>query len=268
MPGPLRIDRPADGVVVLTLAQPERRNAMTEELTEAWGATIAELAVDRTVRAVVVTGEGGAFCAGGDLSWLGAGDPDAGDSEAQVPVRLRDRMFPFYRTWLAIRNLEVPTIAAVNGAAIGAGLCLALACDLRYAVANAKLAMPFTSLGMHPGMAATYLLPEAIGLPRAREMLLTGRIVTGTEAAGTGLVNGVFEPERLLDEVLGIASRAAAAAPIATRLTKRALQHGPRSFEEALEWEALAQPVTLASADLREGLLAQAERRRADFRGV
>ncbi len=278
MTGPLRVDRPTEGVVLLTLALPDRRNAMTEELTDAWRRTIGELAVDRTVRAVVVTGEGRAFCAGGDLSWLGAGETASGETasgetasgESQVPVpaRLRDRMLPFYRTWLSIRDLEVPTIAALNGAAIGAGLCLALGCDLRYAVPEAKLAMPFTSLGMHPGMAATYLLPEAVGLPRAREMLFTGRVVTGAEAVGMGLVNDVVEPERLVEHALEIAGRAAAAAPIATRLTKRAMQHGPRSFVEALEWEALAQPVTLASEDLREGLQAQAERRQPRFRGA
>ncbi|HSP36277.1 MAG TPA: enoyl-CoA hydratase-related protein [Frankiaceae bacterium] len=264
MSGPLRVDRPADGVVLLTLDLPERRNAMTEELTDAWRAAIAEIATDRSVRVVVVTGEGKAFCAGGDLSWLGEGD----GSNGPAPIRLRDRMLPFYRTWLSIRELEVPTIAALNGAAIGAGLCLALGCDLRYATPEAKLAMPFTALGMHPGMAATYLLPEAVGLPRAREMLFTGRVLTGEQAASIGLVNDVFPAERLLDEVLDIAGKAAATAPIATRLTKRAMQHGPRSFVEALEWEALAQPVTLASQDLREGLRAQAERRTPVFRGL
>src|SRR4051794_24867335 len=98
---------------------------MTEELTDAWRDAVADLATDRDVRAVVVTGQGKAFCAGGDLSWLGAGDGDGGTTEAS-PIRLRDRMLPFYRTWLTIRDLEVPTIAALNGAAIGAGLCMAL----------------------------------------------------------------------------------------------------------------------------------------------
>jgi enoyl-CoA hydratase/carnithine racemase len=266
--GPLRVERPAEGVVQLTLALPERRNAMTEELTAAWRSAVTDVAADRSVRALIVTGDGKAFCAGGDLSWLEAGDSEGGEAGAAVPIRLREKMLPFYRAWLAIRELEVPTIAALNGAAIGAGLCLALGCDLRYAVPEAKLGMPFTALGMHPGMAATYLLPEAVGLPRAREMLFTGRVLTGTEAAQIGLVNDVFPPDRLLEEVLGIATRIAGTAPIATRLTKRAMQHGPRSFAEALEWEALAQPVTLASADLREGLRAQAERRRPEFRGL
>jgi enoyl-CoA hydratase len=260
VPDPLRVDRPAKGVVQLTLALPERRNAMTEELTNAWRSAVAEVAADHTARAVVVTGEGSAFCAGGDLSWLEAGDP-----ESNAPIRLRDKMFPFYKTWLAVRDLEVPVIAAMNGHAIGAGLCLALGCDLRYVVPGAKLGMPFTTLGMHPGMAATYLLPEAVGLPRAREMLFTGRLLTAAEAAQIGLVNAVLPGETLLPTVLETAERIAGTAPVATRLTKRAMQHGPRSFAEALEWEALAQPVTLATDDLREGLRAQAERRRPEF---
>src|SRR3954465_15371918 len=172
---PLRVTRRDDGVVILTLALPDRRNAMTAELTGAWGETVASLRHDRTVRAVVVTGEGTAFCAGGALSWFV-------ESPALPVAWIRDRMLPFYRTWLSIRDLEAPSIAAINGHAIGAGLCLALACDLRYAARGAKLSAPFTSLGMHAGMAATYLLPEVVGLARARELLLTGRAVDADEA--------------------------------------------------------------------------------------
>lgn len=262
MPSPLRIDRPSDGVVLLTLSLPERRNAMTEAMTSAWVDAMAGLRADRSVRAVVVTGEGSAFCAGGDLSWIEQGDP-----EGNTPDRLRAKMRPFYQSWLAIRELEVPTIAALNGAAIGAGLCLALACDMRWAVPRAKLGMPFSLLGMHPGMGATYLLPEAVGLPRARELLFTGRIVEGAEAAAIGLVNGVVEADALLDTVLATAARIAAAAPVPNRLTKVALQQGPRSFSGALEWESLAQPVTMAGEDLLEGIAAQREKRAPVFRG-
>ena len=158
-------------------------------------------------------------------------------------------MLPFYRTWLAVRDLEVPTIAAVNGAAIGAGLALALACDLRYAAEDAKLGVPFTALGMHPGMATTYLLPEVAGLAVAREMLLTGRIVTGAEAArpGPGQPGGA-RARTCWPTALAAAEAVAAAAPVATRLTKAALLGGGHaSFDAALEWEALAQPVTLAT---------------------
>jgi len=256
---PLRVERPSDGVVVLTLSLPERRNAMTEELTAAWAQTVAALAVDRSVRVVVVTGEGSAFCAGGDLSWIESGGPDVNE--------LRNKMFAFYKTWLSIRDLEVPVVAAVNGPAIGAGLCLALACDLRYAAPKARFGAPFAALGMHPGMAASYLLPEAIGLPRAREMLYTGKLYDAAEAAEIGLINGVLPAETLVADVLATAEKMAGMAPIAMRLTKSALRHGPRSYAEALEWEALAQPVTMATADMREGLAAQGERRRPTFTG-
>jgi enoyl-CoA hydratase/carnithine racemase len=258
MTEPLRVER-RDSVALLTLALPERRNAMTAELTAAWVATIATLRADATVRAVVVTGEGSAFCAGGDLSWI-AESPDLS------VVALRERMLPFYRQWLSVRDLDVPVIAAVNGPAVGAGLCLALACDIRYAASDATFSAPFARLGMHPGMAATYLLPEAIGVARAREMLLTGRRVGAEEALAIGLVSGVYEPAELLDEVLAIARVVADSAPIAVRLTKTALTG--RGLDAALEWEALAQPVTMASADLREGLAAQSERRAPRFTGA
>ena len=168
---------------------------MSAAMTASWGRVMAGLRADPGVRAVVVTGAGSAFCSGGDVSWIGA-EPDA------TVDALRDRMLPFYRTWLAMRELEVPTIAAVNGAAIGAGLAVALACDLRYAAAEARLSAPFTMLGMHPGMATTYLLPEVAGLAVAREMLLTGRVVTGAEAAGFGLVNRAVPREEVLPAAL------------------------------------------------------------------
>lgn len=257
----LHIDRKPDGVVLLTLDVPALRNAMVESLTTAWAAAMADLAADRSVRCVVVTGAGPAFCSGGDTSWIGS-EPDASVDD------LRARMMPFYKTWLGIRDLDVPTIAAVNGPAIGAGMALALACDLRYATPSAKLGVPFTKLGMHAGMATTWLLPEVAGLGAARELLLTGRIVSGEEAVGLGVVNRVLPAEGFLGAVLEIASGVAAAAPVATRLTKVALRGGGHAdFEAALQWEALAQPITLATADLQEGLAAQREKRPARFTG-
>lgn len=258
---PLRLERYDDGVAVVTLALPERRNAMTAEMTSAWAAAMADLRADRELRCVVVTGEGSAFSAGGDVGWIGS-EPD------KSVDALRERMLPFYRTWLTVRDLEVPTIAAVNGHAIGAGLCLAMACDLRYAVPAARLAVPFTALGMHPGMAATWLLPELVGLPVARELFFTGRVVQGEEARELGLVNRVLPEEGFLDAVLGVARQVAGQAPVATRLTKVALVRGGHADPDAaLQWEALAQPVTLATEDLQEGLRARAEKRPPVFRG-
>jgi enoyl-CoA hydratase/carnithine racemase len=257
----LLVDRRAGGIVLLTLNDPSRRNAMSDPMTDAWREAIAELRRDPAVRCVIVTGAGSAFSSGGELSWI------AERGEVEV-APLRDHMLGFYRAWLSIRALEVPTIAAVNGAAVGAGLCLALACDLRYAAADAKLIAPFTQLGIHPGMAATYLLPEVGGLPLAREMLFTGRTVTGEQAESCGLVNRAVPREEVLDLALEIGAEIAAKAPVATRLTKVALAGGGHpSLDAALRWESLAQPVTMTTADLREGIAAQRERRAPRFTG-
>jgi enoyl-CoA hydratase len=257
----LRMDRPSDGVVLLTLTNPAQRNAMSSAMTEAWTTTIADLASDPDVRAVVVTGEGSAFCSGGDPRWI-ASEPDA-------PVHhLRNRMLGFYRSWLSIRDLEVPTIAAINGPAVGAGLCLALACDIRYAAESARMSVPFVQLGMHAGMAATYTLPNVVGEAHARDLLLTGRMIGAEEALRIGMVSSVTPDEQFLDTVLETAAGVAATAPIASRLTKVALRDGGHAdFDTAIDWEALAQPVTLTTQDLQEGVRAAKERRRPEFRG-
>jgi enoyl-CoA hydratase/carnithine racemase len=257
----LRLERTDDGVAVLTLANPDQRNAMSDRMTASWVAAVEELAGDPSVRVVVVTGEGSAFCSGGNTSWI-ASEPDATVDE------LRTRMLPFYRAWLSIRRLEVPTIAAVNGAAIGAGLCLALACDLRYAAAGARLGVPFVRLGMHAGMGGTHLLPEVVGEAHAKDLLLTGRVVDADEALRIGLVSRVHPDASFLDEVLATAHEVAATAPIATRLTTLALRDGGHAdLESALQWEAMAQPITLATADLQEGIAASKERRSPRFAG-
>jgi enoyl-CoA hydratase len=257
----LRLERPSDGVALLVLDNPDQRNAMSDQMTASWVAAVDELAGDPSVRAVVVTGEGSAFCSGGNTSWI-ASEPDASVDH------LRTRMMAFYRAWLSIRRLEVPTIAAVNGPAIGAGLCLALACDIRYAAAGAKLGAPFVKLGMHAGMAGTYLLPNVVGEAAARDLLLTGRVVDADEALRLGLVSRVVEPAVFLDDVLASAAQVAATAPVASRLTKLALLDGGHAdFESCLQWEALAQPVTLATEDLQEGIRAAREKRPPVFTG-
>ncbi|QWC84425.1 enoyl-CoA hydratase/isomerase family protein [Nocardioidaceae bacterium] len=266
MPAPADLEHltwtePRDGVVLLTLDNPSQRNAMSGAMTTSWTRATAALAADPDVRAVVVTGEGSAFCAGGDVSWL-ASEPDA------TAADLRLRMQAFYRDWLSVRRIEVPVLAAVNGPVIGAGLCLALACDLGYAASSAKLGAPFVKLGLHPGMAATHLLVDAVGPMRARDLLLTGRLVEAAEAAAIGLVAAELPDEGFLDAVLDVAAGIAATAPLASRLTTVALREGGhRSVEEAIRWEALAQPVTMTTDDLQKGLAAVRERRTPRFTG-
>ncbi len=258
----LRLERRDDGVAVLTLDLPERRNMMSAPMTASWVRAVEHLRADAELRCVVVTGAGTAFCSGGDVSWIGA-QPDADVAS------LRRRMLAFYTDWLRVRTLDVPVVAAVNGHAIGAGLALALACDLRVVADDAKLAVPFTALGMHPGMATTWSLPDVAGLALARDMLLTGRVVTGAEAVPLGLASRSAPADRVLAEALEMATGIASRAPVATRLTTVALREGGhRDHATALQWEALAQAVTLATDDLQEGLAAQRERRPPVFRGA
>jgi enoyl-CoA hydratase len=243
------VTEPGPGIRMLTLNRPGVRNAMTEEMTASWDRALDEVSADRDTRVVVVTGQGSSFCSGADLSWL-----DQGSAEDVTIDRLRDRMLPFYRSWLRPRRLPFPVLAAVNGPAVGAGVCLALACDLRFAAATARFSTPFIYRGTHGGMGATWLLPEAIGVSRAREMLFTGREVPAAEALDWGLVTGVADD--VLDHTLAVAARLAEAAPIAARLTKSGLEQSAAGLEASLQWEAMAQPVTMTTTDLHEGIAA------------
>lgn len=240
------LTRPTTGVAVLTLNRPSMRNAMNSELTTEWNRVLDELDEDGETRCLVVTGAGTSFCAGADLSWLDQGSPDT------TIDRLRNRMLPFYRSWLRPRQLPFPVIAAVNGPAIGAGLCLALSCDLRYAGPEAVFSTPFIHLGTHPGMAATYLLPDAIGQSRAREMLFTKREVRAEEARDWGLVSDVASD--VVAHAIEVATQIAAAGPVAARLTKAGLEAGADGLEASIRWESLAQPVTLTTDDIHEGI--------------
>lgn len=261
MADPVLIDRDG-GVVTITLNRPDIRNAMDPALTEEFARIVESLRTDSGVRVVIITGAGRSFCAGGDLSWI---KPGPG---ADVPG-MRAKMREFYPKFLGVRSLEVPVIAAINGHAVGAGLCLAMACDLRVAADDAKLSAPFTKLGMHPGMAATYLLTKLLGPTRAADLLYTARTLDATEAERMGLVNRVVPAASLMDEARAMADQIAANAPLPVRLVKRALAIAEKGadIDTMLEYEGLAQPVTMGTEDLLEGLTAVREKRLPTFKG-
>ena len=257
---PVLVDR-AGGVVTVTLNRPDIRNAMNVELTERFTDVITSLRTDPDVRVVVVTGAGKAFCSGGDLSWINPGP------EASVPD-MRAKMRSFYPRFLSVRTLDVPVIAAINGAAVGAGLCLAMACDIRIAATDAHLSVPFTKLGMHPGMAATYLLTRLVGTARAAELLFTSNPLDGARGAEIGLINHAVAREEVLPTATAMAETIAANAPIPMGMTKRAIYLAERAdMETMVEYEGLAQPITLGTRDLLEGLTAFKEKRRPEFDG-
>jgi len=245
----------------LTLANPDERNAMTLDMGREIETAVAELNASADVRVVVVTGAGRAFSAGGNLKTLGkeAGVSSEGESLGGGRV--------FYNAFLSVRDLEVPSIAAINGHAIGAGLCFALGCDLRVAHEKARMGMTFVRLGIHPGMAATWNLPRIIGPARAADLLFTGRLVSAAEALELGLVSRVAGDgfDAMVDE---LAAEIAAAGPVAVRALKQTLRGtDDRTIDEAVAREADAQAMTFETNDAREGIRAISEKRPPNFTG-
>jgi enoyl-CoA hydratase/carnithine racemase len=173
-----------------------------------------------------------------------------------------------YEPFLALLSVEVPIIAAMNGHAIGGGLGLAIVSDLRVANRNAKYGANFVRLGFHPGMATTYILPRLLGAPRAIELLLTGRLISGAEAAELGLAHYAVDADEVLERAWGLAREIAEAAPVAVRLTKRSIYRGLGwDPSTAAEVEAHAQSRTLEMDDAQEGIQALLEKRPPQFRG-
>ena len=231
-----------DRVAVLTLSHPERRNALNIELSGKLVDAVRAAVTDDGVGAIVITGEDPAFCAGGDLAELARADPAT--------------LHTVYAGFLAIAQCPLPTIAAVNGAAVGAGLNLALACDLRLAGPRAKFDARFLSLGLHPGGGYTWMLQRLLGPQAAAALTLFGDVLDAAEAARIGLVHKVAED--VLPAAVELAGRAAAAPRdlvVATKATMR-LTAGAMSHAEAVEIEVRAQAESVRSEQFQERLAA------------
>jgi len=264
----LRVERDGD-VALVTFQDPDRLNAMTEAMGLALRDAALALRDDGSLRAAVLTGAGRAFSAGGDLDMIEAKARRAAESPGGA-VREENRAFMerFYRLYLSVLDLPFPTVAAIGGAAIGAGLCVALGCDVRVAARDAKLGLNFVRLGIHPGMGATFALPRLVGPARAAELLFTGRSVDGAEAERIGLVNRAVERAEVLPTALELAREMAASAPLAVRGAKQALARSlASSLDEQLRFEAEQQSRNYESADLREGIAAVREKRAPRFEG-
>jgi enoyl-CoA hydratase len=255
------------GVVLLTFTDPERRNAMTAEMGADLAAALAGLA-DRdgaggAVRAVVLTGAGSAFSGGGDLALLAdkAARAKAGEDQAAS-------MREFYDVFLSVARAPFPVLAAVNGHAIGAGACVAVACDLAVVARDAKIGFNFVRLGIHPGMGGSWTLPRLVGPQRAAELLYTGRLFTGAEAADYGLALEALPAVDVLPRTLELAGAIARSAPQPVRQLKQSLAAaGSRTLAEQLDAEAAAQAANYRTKDVDEGLLAARERRAPRFTG-
>jgi enoyl-CoA hydratase/carnithine racemase len=258
-PSPVRLER-RGAVGILTIDRPDRRNALSRDVLLALGRLGRELAADEGVRAIVVTGAGDkAFCAGADLKER----QGMSDDDVRVQIGL-------YRSELGVLDASTkPVIAAINGAAFGGGLELALLCDLRVAAPHAELGLPETTLGIIPGAGGTQRLPRVVGEARAKEIILLGRKLSAAEALSWGLVNRVSpEGVSVLEDTLRWIEPIASGAPIAQSAALRAIE---ASYEvplpAGLELERVFYDETLRSEDRLEALRAFAEKRKPAFRG-
>src|SRR3954468_8822433 len=248
-----------DGVLTLTLNRPDALNSFNVEMKEALLAGLKAAARDKTVRVVVLTGAGRAFSSGQDLKERQA------PGVADLGTELRLRYNPIV---LAMRRLEKPVIGAINGVAAGAGISVALACDLRIASEAASFIEVFARVGLVPDTGSSWFLPRLVGYARAAEMSFTTDPVDAATAERLGLVNRVVSADKLVDETNALAARLAQAAPLALGLAKRALNRAMESgLEQQLEYEAQLQSIAGRSKDHVEGVAAFVEKRPAQFTG-
>jgi enoyl-CoA hydratase len=259
------VDRPEEGVTRVTLHRPDRLNAMNAELIGDLHDAVADIAVDRTCRVVVLTGDGRGFCAGLDLA--GYGDPPRAEGLGQVETTFATQ------TQIAalvprLRSLPQPVIAAVNGPAAGGGLALALACDIRIAAASARFNVAFVRLGISGcDIGVSWMLPRLIGASRAWELMLTGRIMDAQEADRIGLVLRVVPDDHLLDSTLETARLIVANSPWGIRMTKEVMwsQLEVGSLQAGIDLENRTQVLSSMTGDMREAVAAFLEKRPPRF---
>ncbi|MBM4343655.1 MAG: enoyl-CoA hydratase/isomerase family protein [Deltaproteobacteria bacterium] len=259
-PTPAVVVERQGSVALLVLDRPENRNSMTPELLDAFAAAVASVRHMADVRCVVVTGRGSSFCAGADFK---SGVQRTGDGRLGA-----ERSYAMYTAFLSLLDLEVPVVGALQGHAVGGGFGLAMVCDLRIAHASARFGANFARLGLGSGMAISDLLPRLIGVPRAMEMLLTGRLISGEQGAAWGLFNRAVPADDVLPAALELANDIAQSAPIVVRLTKRAIYQNLGWDPRTAAWrEAFGQAATVDTEDCKEGVTALLEKRPPRFQG-
>lgn len=246
-------------ILIVTLNRPQRMNALDRETLAKGGKLIKDLNFDKEVRAVIVTGAGDkAFCAGADLK----------EREGMTMADVRLYIRTIRDTFTDIENLPVPVICAINGVALGGGLELALACDIRIASPNAKLGLTEVTLGIIPGGGGTQRLPRLIGRGKAKEMLLLGQQVTAEEALDIGLINRIAPEGKLLDVAMEMAEKIVNNSPIAVQQAKIAVNRGMEvTINEGLVIESEAYEVCIPTKDRLEALAAFKEKRKPVFKG-
>jgi 2-(1,2-epoxy-1,2-dihydrophenyl)acetyl-CoA isomerase len=250
-----------DNVATITLNRPQAANALNADLARDLAKAALRCDVDPAVRAVVITGAGNMFCAGGDLKEFAA----QGD---ELHVHLLDMVSDLHTAVSRLRRMGPPVIAAVNGVAAGAGMSLACACDIILAAESARFTMAYTRVGLTPDGSSTYFLPRIVGIKRALELTLTNRVLSTQEAIDWGIVARVVPNDQLAAEAHDLAAQLAAGPTTALGAAKRLLQDGwTETLETQMEIEGRAIANTARTADAREGIAAFLQKRPPNFKG-
>ena len=251
-----------DRIGTITLNRPEKLNAFTADMLTAWVAALEECRASDGVHVVVLTGAGRGFCTGGDVGGMGeAADP----SPLETKTRLWDQIERVPKT---LQTLDKPVIAAVNGVATGAGMDMALMCDLRFAAESARFAETYVRMGLVPGAGGAYFLPRLVGPAKALELFWSGEFVDAREAERLGLVNRVFPDADLMPKTYEFAERVASGPPLSIRLIKRLLYQSLRTdLVTSLDLVSSHMTIVRASDDHKEAVRAFKEKRPAKFEG-
>ncbi|MBL6076486.1 enoyl-CoA hydratase/isomerase family protein [Belnapia sp. T18] len=254
----------AGGIATITLNRPDSGNAFTTEMLAQWEQALRECIHDDAIRCVVLTGAGRIFCSGGDVKRMAA-NTAGGQQPWDRAKYLTDHV---HRIPLTLMELDKPYLVAVNGAATGAGMDMALMGDLRFAAESARFAETYIKVGFVAGDGGAWMLPRLVGLPRALEMLWLGDFVSAAEAERIGLVNRTVPDDQLMAHTYSVAERLASGPTVGIRLMKRMVMQGlTSSFRDGLAFAASCVGVVSATEDHREATAAFAEKRKPVFRG-
>src|ERR1700730_10395631 len=259
---PVLLEKKRGAIVTLTLNRPDRLNALNNDLSIALNEALTRIAVDPSIHVIILTGAGRAFCAGGDLGDIGKGR-ERGDAEELAPL-LRSGM----QAVLKLRTIPQPVIAAINGPAAGAGMNLALACDIRIALDGAVFGQNFAKVGLFPDYGGTFFLPELVGPSVAAEMFYTGEMIDAQSAHRLGILNHLFPADQFEAAVTAFAKKIAEGPQLAIRTVKQSIfSRDKDALMAALEREVQAQLKCFHSHDCLEGIRAFMEKRQPKFQG-
>lgn len=248
------------GIATITLNRPKALNSMNDALVDELTDALAQVGADSAVRAVILTGAGRAFCAGGDLNYL------QGLTNQLAARAFITKVGNLVET---IMNMPKPVIAMVNGVAAGAGFNLALACDIVFCAQSARFAQSFIKVGLIPDCGGMYLLPRVVGLHKAKELMFTADLIDAVQASQLGVVNKVVEDGQLADVTLAFAERMAKSAPLALQLMKHVINRSDTlDLRTVLDHEADLQSICMQTGDHAEGVAAFKAKREPEFKGI